>query len=100
MSLQLETLQAAGYKPVLLLGKPTKKEHKVQVIVPRCTLATYVKESLTKMGSIHECVSRYDFFTFYKFHTPSALFTKILIASCYIVFLCSRALLENAPGVF
>ncbi|CAL8255045.1 unnamed protein product [Gadus morhua 'NCC'] len=53
---QLEKLQAAGYKPVLLLGKATKKSHGVQVFIPRCTLATFAEESLKKMGSIHEYI--------------------------------------------
>ncbi|CAL8255609.1 unnamed protein product [Arctogadus glacialis] len=48
--LLLEKLQAAGYKPVLLLGKATKKSHGVQVFIPRCTLATFAEESLKKMG--------------------------------------------------
>ncbi|CAL8405976.1 unnamed protein product [Arctogadus glacialis] len=49
-------LQAAGYKPVLLLGKATKKSHVVKVFTPRCTLATFAEESLKKMGSIHEYI--------------------------------------------
>ncbi|CAL8269972.1 unnamed protein product [Arctogadus glacialis] len=56
MVLLLEKLQAAGYKPVLLLGKATKKSHVVKVFTPRCTLATFAEESLKKMGSIHEYI--------------------------------------------
>ncbi|CAL8241723.1 unnamed protein product [Gadus morhua 'NCC'] len=56
MFLLLEKLQAAGYKPVLLLGKATKKSHVVKVFTPRCTLATFAEESLKKMGSIHEYI--------------------------------------------
>jgi hypothetical protein len=84
ISLQLEKLQAAGYKPVLLLGKATKKSHVVKVFTPRCTLATFAEESLKKMGSIHEYICQGMILYFYKFHTPSALFTKILTASCYL----------------
>ncbi|CAL8406147.1 unnamed protein product [Arctogadus glacialis] len=58
--LLLEKLQAAGYKPVLLLGKATKKSHGVQVFIPRCTLATFAEESLKKMGSIHEYICEDD----------------------------------------
>ncbi|XP_059907782.1 golgin subfamily A member 6-like protein 7 isoform X2 [Gadus macrocephalus] len=54
--LMLEKLQAAGYKPVLLLGTPCKKSHTVQVFLPRCTLAPYTEESLKQMRSIHESV--------------------------------------------
>ncbi|CAL8269515.1 unnamed protein product [Arctogadus glacialis] len=56
MVLLLEKLQAAGYKPVLLLGKATKKSHVVKVFTPRCTLATFAEESLKKMASIHQFI--------------------------------------------
>ncbi len=40
--LQPEKLDAIGYKPVLLLGKETKKkENNCEILTPRCTLSTY-----------------------------------------------------------
>lgn len=55
--LQLEKLHAIGYKPVLLLGKETKnKENKCEILTPRCTLSTYAKDYLQKIGSFYECL--------------------------------------------
>ena len=84
ISLQLEKLQAVGYKPVLHLGKAMKKSHAVQVFIPRCTLATFAEESLKEMGTNHEYVCQGMILYFYKFHAPSALFTKSLTALCYL----------------
>ncbi|RXN36516.1 CAP domain [Labeo rohita] len=51
----LEKLHAIGYKPVLLLGKETKKkESKCEILIPRCTLSSYAKEYLQKIGSFYE----------------------------------------------
>ncbi|XP_067269598.1 uncharacterized protein [Pseudorasbora parva] len=53
--LMLEKLHAIGYKPVLLLGKETKKkEHKCEILTPRCTLSTYAQDYLQKIGSFYE----------------------------------------------
>ncbi len=53
--LQLEKLHAIGYKPVLLLGKETKKkENKCEILTPRCTLSTYAQDYLQKIGSFYE----------------------------------------------
>lgn len=53
--IMLEKLHALGYKPVLLLGKKTKKSgSKCEILTPRCTLTAYAKEYLQKMGSIYE----------------------------------------------
>ena len=85
MSLQLEKLQAAGYKPVLLLGTPGKKSHAVQVFLPRCTLTTYTEQALKDMRSIHEYVCQGTMFLYFINSThPQLRFvaTKILIASC------------------
>ncbi|RXN17428.1 MORC family CW-type zinc finger 3-like protein [Labeo rohita] len=47
----LEKLHAIGYKPVLLLGKETKKKkNKCEILTPRCTLSTYAKDFLQKIG--------------------------------------------------
>ncbi|RXN07168.1 MORC family CW-type zinc finger 3-like protein [Labeo rohita] len=46
----LEKLHAIGYKPVLLLGKETKKKkNKCEILTPRCTLSTYAKDFLQKI---------------------------------------------------
>ncbi|XP_058617481.1 uncharacterized protein LOC131530943 isoform X2 [Onychostoma macrolepis] len=51
----LEKLHAIGYKPVLLLGKETKKkENKCEILTPRCTLSTYAQDYLQKIGSFYE----------------------------------------------
>ncbi|XP_072563342.1 uncharacterized protein [Paramormyrops kingsleyae] len=51
----LEKLHAIGYKPVLLLGKETKKKkNKCEILTPRCTLSTYAKDYLQKIGSFYE----------------------------------------------
>ncbi|KAB5576830.1 hypothetical protein PHYPO_G00203030 [Pangasianodon hypophthalmus] len=48
---QLEKLHAIGYKPVLLLGKETKKrENNCEILTPRCTLSTYAQDYLQKIG--------------------------------------------------
>ncbi|XP_067313928.1 uncharacterized protein [Pseudorasbora parva] len=53
--LMLEKLHAIGYKPVLLLGKETKKkEHKCEILTPHCTLSTYAQDYLQKIGSFYE----------------------------------------------
>ncbi|CAL8258507.1 unnamed protein product [Arctogadus glacialis] len=75
MVLLLEKLQAAGYKPVLLLGKATKKSHVVQVFTPRCTLATFAEESLKKMGSIHEYICQ-EFSATVQLHVDYTFSTK------------------------
>ncbi|XP_058636584.1 uncharacterized protein LOC131543345 isoform X2 [Onychostoma macrolepis] len=55
LSLQLKKLHAIGYKPVLLLGKETKKkENKCEILTPRCTLSTYAQDYLQKIGSFYE----------------------------------------------
>ncbi|RXN04180.1 inter-alpha-trypsin inhibitor heavy chain H3-like protein [Labeo rohita] len=54
-TVQLEKLHAIGYKPVLLLGKETKKrESKCEILILRCTLSSYAKEYLQKIGSFYE----------------------------------------------
>ncbi|XP_073688927.1 uncharacterized protein, partial [Garra rufa] len=51
----LEKLHAIGYKPVLLLGKETKKkENKCEILTPRCTLSSYAQDYLQKIGSFYE----------------------------------------------
>lgn len=52
MSLQLEKLQAFGYKPLLLLGKDTKK--KCELLIPRCTLNAFSQDYLQKIASLYE----------------------------------------------
>ncbi|RXN12240.1 zinc finger 37-like protein [Labeo rohita] len=46
----LEKFHAIGYKPFLLLGKETKKKNKCEILTPRCTLSTYAKDFLQKIG--------------------------------------------------
>ncbi|KAL1268888.1 hypothetical protein QQF64_034251 [Cirrhinus molitorella] len=51
----LEKLHAIGYKPVLLLGKETKKkENKCEILTPRCTLSSFAQDYLQKIGSFYE----------------------------------------------
>ncbi|KAJ8286315.1 hypothetical protein GJAV_G00037050 [Gymnothorax javanicus] len=51
----LEKLHAIGYKPMLLLGRETKKkENKCEVFTPRCTLSTYAQGYLQKISSFYE----------------------------------------------
>ncbi|XP_030276328.1 uncharacterized protein LOC115583521 [Sparus aurata] len=51
----LEKLHAIGYKPVLLLGKTTKKEQtKCEILTPRCRLTDFAKDYLQKIGSFYE----------------------------------------------
>ena len=55
LSLQLEKLHAIGFKPVLLLGKETrKKEVKCEILTPRCTLTVYAQDYLDKIGTFYE----------------------------------------------
>lgn len=52
LSLHLEKINAIGYKPVLLLGKETKKtENKCEILTPRRTLSAYAQVYLQKIGS-------------------------------------------------
>ncbi|RXN12453.1 apolipo B receptor [Labeo rohita] len=54
-TVQLEKLHAIGYKPVLLLGKETKKKkNKCEILTPRCTLSTYAKDYRQKIGSFYK----------------------------------------------
>ncbi|KAL3040781.1 hypothetical protein OYC64_011724 [Pagothenia borchgrevinki] len=51
----LEKLHAIGFKPVLLLGKETrKKEVKCEILTPRCTLTAYAQDYLDKIGTFYE----------------------------------------------
>ncbi|XP_033991707.1 uncharacterized protein LOC117487162 [Trematomus bernacchii] len=51
----LEKLHAIGFKPVLLLGKETrKKEVKCEILTPRCTLTAYAQDYLDKTGTFYE----------------------------------------------
>ncbi|KAI9520656.1 hypothetical protein NQZ68_015576 [Dissostichus eleginoides] len=51
----LEKLHAIGFKPVLLLGKETrKKERKCEILTPRCTLTAYAQDYLDKIGTFYE----------------------------------------------
>ncbi|KAF7711822.1 hypothetical protein HF521_000833 [Silurus meridionalis] len=51
----LEKLHASGYKPILLLGKETKKkEYKCEILTPRCKLSTYAQDYLQKIGLFYE----------------------------------------------
>ena len=54
MSLQLEKLHAFGYKPLLLLGKDTKK--KCELLTLRCTLTAFAQDYLQKIASLYEYV--------------------------------------------
>ncbi|XP_030263833.1 uncharacterized protein LOC115575723 isoform X2 [Sparus aurata] len=54
-TIMLEKLHAIGYKPVLLLGKTTKKEQtKCEILTPRCRLTDFAKDYLQKIGSFYE----------------------------------------------
>ncbi|KAI4806438.1 hypothetical protein KUCAC02_017263 [Chaenocephalus aceratus] len=51
----LEKLHAIGFKPVLLLGKETrKKDVKCEILTPRCTLTAYAQDYLDKIGTFYE----------------------------------------------
>ncbi|KAI9532251.1 hypothetical protein NQZ68_033876, partial [Dissostichus eleginoides] len=51
----LEKLHAIGLKPVLLLGKETrKKERQCEILTPRCTLPAYAQDYLDKIGTFYE----------------------------------------------
>nr|XP_033947183.1 uncharacterized protein LOC117452579 [Pseudochaenichthys georgianus] len=51
----LEKLHAIGFKPVLLLGKETKKKDvKCEILTPRCTLTAYAQDYLDKIGTFYE----------------------------------------------
>ncbi|KAK1875367.1 D-glycero-beta-D-manno-heptose-17-bisphosphate 7-phosphatase [Dissostichus eleginoides] len=51
----LEKLHAIGFKPVLLLGKETrKKERQCEILTPRCTLTAYAQDYLDKIGTFYE----------------------------------------------
>ncbi|KAI9517709.1 hypothetical protein NQZ68_000877 [Dissostichus eleginoides] len=51
----LEKLHAIGFKPVLLLGKETrKKERQCEILTPRCTLPAYAQDYLDKIGTFYE----------------------------------------------
>nr|XP_033932294.1 uncharacterized protein LOC117440136 isoform X2 [Pseudochaenichthys georgianus] len=51
----LEKLHAIGFKPVLLLGKETKKKDvKCEILTPRCTLTVYAQDYLGKIGTFYE----------------------------------------------
>ncbi|KAI4811689.1 hypothetical protein KUCAC02_014566 [Chaenocephalus aceratus] len=51
----LEKLHAIGFKPVLLLGKKTKKKDvKCEILTPRCTLTAYAQDYLGKIGTFYE----------------------------------------------
>ncbi|XP_076616574.1 uncharacterized protein LOC143339288 isoform X2 [Chaetodon auriga] len=53
--IMLEKLHAIGYKPILLLGKKTKKEQtKCEILTPRCTLTDFAQDYLHKIGSFYE----------------------------------------------
>ncbi|KAI9532246.1 hypothetical protein NQZ68_033871 [Dissostichus eleginoides] len=55
LSLQLEKLHAIGLKPVLLLGKETrKKERQCEILTPRCTLPAYAQDYLDKIVTFYE----------------------------------------------
>ncbi|KAI4832557.1 hypothetical protein KUCAC02_015520 [Chaenocephalus aceratus] len=51
----LEKLHAIGFKPVLLLGKETrKKDVKCEILTPRCTLTAYAQDYHDKIGTFYE----------------------------------------------